>query len=54
MEVLDIFDLKLGYVARVDNSALARMMDAGERFAARVVRIDPGLDIRLQIDWLPG
>lgn len=55
VEVLDRAGRKLGYVARIDNSALARLIDAGERFEARVARLDPAaLDIRLQIDWLPG
>lgn len=43
---------KLGYVARIDNSALARMMDAGETFVARVARIEAGPDIRLTVDWV--
>ena len=55
IEVMDNDGRKLGYVARIDNSAVARMMDAGERFTARVSRIDPwSADIRLEIDWLPG
>jgi uncharacterized ParB-like nuclease family protein len=55
IEVLDEQGRKLGYVARIDNSAVARMMDAGERFVARVSRVDPiGKDIRLEVDWLPG
>jgi hypothetical protein len=46
---------KLGYLARVDNSAVARMMDAGERFQARVARIDRrARDVRLAVDWLPS
>ena len=53
IEVFDAAGRKLGYVARIDNSALARMLDAGEHFQARVGRID-GFDIRLEIDWLPG
>ncbi|HET8611442.1 MAG TPA: HIRAN domain-containing protein, partial [Sphingomonas sp.] len=53
IEVLDARGRKLGYVARIDNSAIARMMDAGERFEARVGRIDRNAcDIRLEIDWL--
>ena len=55
IEVLDSDGRKLGYIARIDNSAVARMMDAGERFAARISRIDPwDSDIRLAVDWLPG
>lgn len=54
IEVFDGEGRKLGYVARIDNSALARMMDAGEAFTARVARLGPGLDIRLIVDWLPG
>lgn len=55
IEVLDSDGRKLGYIARIDNSAVARMMDAGERFAARISRIDPwDSDIRLEVDWLPG
>ena len=55
IEVLDSDGRKLGYIARIDNSAVARMMDAGERFAARVSRIDRwDSDIRLEVDWLPG
>lgn len=55
IEVFDGEGRKLGYIARIDNSAVARMMDAGERFAARVSRIDPwDSDIRLEVDWLPG
>ena len=55
IEVLDSDGRKLGYIARIDNSAVARMMDAGERFAARVSRIDRwDNDIRLEVDWLPG
>jgi len=47
--------LKLGYVARIDNSAVARMMDAGERFEARIARLDRATrDIRLEVDWLPA
>src|SRR3546814_6821498 len=38
IEVLDARGAKLGYVARIDNSAVARMMDAGERFGARHAR----------------
>lgn len=55
IEVLDAAGRKLGYVQRVDNSAVARMMDAGERFQARVARLDrAALDIRLAVDWLPA
>ena len=55
IEVLDARGNKLGYVARIDNSAIARMMDAGERFEARIARLDRDtLDIRLEIDWLPA
>lgn len=57
-EAIEVFDAqrrKLGYVARIDNGAVARMMDAGERFEARVAQIDrSSLDIRLEIDWLPA
>lgn len=45
---------KLGYVARIDNSALARLMDAGEIVQARIARLDkPSLDIRIDVEWLP-
>ena len=55
IEVLDADGRKLGYIARMDNSAVARMMDAGELFRARIGRIDPAaLDIRLEVEWLPG
>lgn len=55
IEVLTPGGGKLGYVARSDNPALARMMDAGERFEARVARVDKSwLDIRLEVFWLPG
>lgn len=55
IEVLDRNGRKLGYVARMDNSAVARMMDAGERFEARVGKLDAAnLDIRLEVDWLPA
>lgn len=55
IEVLDAAGRKLGYVARMDNSAVARMMDAGERFEARIGRLDAAnLDIRLEVDWLPA
>lgn len=55
IEVLDAGGRKLGYVARSDNGAVARMMDAGERFEARIGRLDAAsLDIRLEVDWLPG
>ncbi len=55
IEVLDRAGRKLGYVARIDNSAVARMMDAGERFEARIARLNRAtLDIRLEIDWLPA
>ncbi len=55
IEVFDMDGRKLGYIARMDNSAVARMMDAGERFAARVSRIRPDdNDIRLEVDWLPA
>lgn len=55
IEVLDASGRKLGYVARIDNSAVARMMDAGERFEARIGRIDRAmLDIRLEVNWLPA
>ena len=54
IEVWDEDGFKLGYVARGDNSAVARMMDAGERFAARVARLTPPLDIRVEMHWLPG
>ena len=33
IEVLNGNGDKLGYIARIDNSAVARMMDAGERFS---------------------
>ncbi len=46
IEVFDAAGRKLGYVARIDNSAVARMIDAGERFEARVARLTPPLDIR--------
>ena len=52
--VLDAAGRKLGYVARIDNSAAARMIDAGERFEARVARLSPPLDIRVTVDWVPG
>lgn len=54
IEVFDAHDYKLGYVARIDNSAVARMMDAGERFDAQVARLTPPLDIRIGVDWLRG
>lgn len=54
IEVLDGAGRKLGYVARIDNSAVARMMDAGERFEARVARLTAPLDIRLDVRWLRG
>ncbi len=55
IEVFDTAGRKLGYVARMDNSAVARMMDAGEHFQARVSRLDRAtLDIRLDVEWLPG
>ncbi len=54
IEVFDGAGRKLGYVARGDNSAVARMMDAGERFEARVGRVDRSIrDIRLEVYWLP-
>ena len=55
VEVLDADGRKLGYVARVDNPALARMMDAGDCFRATVSRVDlHRQDVRLDIDWLRG
>lgn len=55
IEVLDVAGRKLGYIARSDNSAVARMMDAGERFEARVARLDRHTtEIRLMVDWLPA
>ena len=55
VEVLDDAGRKLGYLARIDNPAVARMMDAGERFRASVTRVDPRtLDIRLDVHWLPA
>lgn len=55
IEVLDAVGRKLGYVARIDNSAVARMMDAGERFEACVARLDRHrTEIQLAVDWLPG
>ena len=55
IEVLDSKGRKLGYIARMDNSAVARMIDAGERFEARIGRLDAAsLDIRLEVDWLPA
>jgi hypothetical protein len=54
IEVLDGRGRKLGYVARIDNSAVARMMDAGERVQARIARLDiASLDIRIDVEWLP-
>jgi hypothetical protein len=54
IEVFDARGRKLGYVARIDNSAVARMIDAGERFEARIaMRNRQTLDIRLEVDWLP-
>jgi hypothetical protein len=54
IEVLDGDGRKLGYVARIDNSAVARMMDAGERFEAKVARLTAPDDIRLVVNWLPA
>ncbi|MBA2920229.1 hypothetical protein GON01_00825 [Sphingomonas sp. MAH-20] len=55
IEVLDRKGRKLGYIARVDNSAAARLIDAGEALRATVARLDkPSLDIRIDVEWLPG
>ena len=55
IEVLDQRGCKLGYVARVDNSAAARLIDAGEMLRARIARLDkPALDIRIDVEWLPS
>ena len=50
IEILDAAGRKLGYLARIDNSAVARMLDAGERFEAGVARLTPPLDIRVVVD----
>jgi hypothetical protein len=55
IEVLDAKDRKLGYVARVDNSAVARLIDAGETLRATIARLEPkSLDIRIDVEWLPS
>ena len=55
IEVFDQRNRKLGYVARMDNSAAARLIDAGETLRARITRLDkPALDIRIDVEWLPG
>jgi hypothetical protein len=55
IEVWDDAGRKLGYVARIDDAAVARMMDAGKRFQTRVARLDPWTrDIRLEVGRLPG
>ena len=55
IEVLDRGGRKLGYLARVDNPAVARMIDAGERFTATVSRFDARtLDIGVDVHWLPA
>lgn len=55
IEVLDSSGRKLGYVARMDNPAAARLIDAGEKLRARIARLDkPSLDIRIDVEWLPG
>jgi len=55
IEVLDAKGRKLGYVARIDNSAAARLIDAGETLRAKIARLDkPSLDIRIDVEWLPG
>jgi hypothetical protein len=55
IEVLDRKGRKLGYVARIDNSAAARLIDAGETLRAKIARLDkPSLDIRIDVEWLPG
>lgn len=54
IEVLDGRIRKLGYIARSDNSAVARMMDAGETLQARITRLDKSsLDMRIDVEWLP-
>lgn len=48
--VIDVAGHKLGYIARIDNSAVARMIDAGERFEPRVARLEAPLDIRVTVN----
>jgi len=54
IEVLDADGRKLGYLPRVDNPAVARMMDAGERMRARVTAVGPHRLIRFDVEWLRG
>jgi hypothetical protein len=55
IELFDAAGRKLGYVPRIDNPAVARMMDAGERMRARVTAVTPGTrDIRIVVEWLRG
>jgi hypothetical protein len=53
IELFDAAGRKLGYVPRIDNPAVARMMDAGERMQARVTAVTPATrDIRIVVEWL--
>ena len=55
IELFDPAGRKLGYVPRVDNPAVARMMDAGERMRARVTALDRRfVEIRIVVEWLRG
>lgn len=55
IEVFDESGRKLGYVPRVDNPAIARMIDAGEPMRARVTAIDRATsDIHFTLEWLRG
>jgi hypothetical protein len=45
----------LGYIPRVENTAIAQMLDRGERLTARIVRLyvapDPWKQVTLAVEW---
>jgi hypothetical protein len=45
----------LGYIPRVENTAVAQMLDRGERLTARIVRLyvapDPWKQVTLAVEW---
>ncbi|SRR5579885_229654 len=48
---------RIGYVPRMENTAVAQLLDRGERLTARIVGLcestDPWQRLRLAVDWEP-
>lgn len=45
---------KLGYVPRMENTAVAQMLDRGERLTARIVRLQESSDPRERLQFAVG